>query len=323
MPVTRPLLLVVPVLLAAAAVFAPFPRTAAKAPDPTPTTPAPPTGAEVEVRCVDDSLLKVKLLEDKLELVTKYGFLQVAVADVRRIEFAHRCPPDVGEKIAAAISKLGHPDFAVRERATAELKGFRERAYPFLQKVLKHDDPEVSRRADEAARFIQAKVPAALLDPRENDVVHTEDSKFTGKLTAQSVKVLTGMFGEQRLKLADLRSLRAASGVTAEELQNAPPAPATLASFHQQYGKELTFTLTGFMPGNGQQAGVWGSDVYTIDSNLAAAAVHAGVAKPGESVAVRVRVVQSPPQFVSSFRNGVNSNAYGNYPAGGFEFVRK
>jgi hypothetical protein len=94
-------------------------------------------------------------------------------------------------------------------------------------------------------------------------------------------------------------------------------------AYQHQFGKEMVFSLTGYTPGGGQQASVWGSDIYTLDTNLAAAAVHAGVLKPGEAGAVRVRVVQSPPQFASSFRNGINSNAYGNYAAGGYEFLRK
>lgn len=323
MPVTRLLVWVAPIAMAIALFAAPIVPTTA-APEPPPSDPGRTVaGTEVEVKCVDDSTLKLKLLDEKLELVTKYGFLQVTVADIRRIDFAHRCPPDVAEKIVLTISKLGHPDFPTRERATAELKGYRERAYPFLLKALKAEDPEVSRRADEAAKAIQARVPAAQLEPREFDVVITEDSKITGKLTAQTLRVGTSMFGEQQLKLADIRSLRSAAGVAAEEVQNAPPAPANLMSFQQQFGKELAYHLTGWAPGQGQQGSVWGTDVYTLDSNLAAAAVHAGIAKPGETVTVRVRIVQSPPQFVASFRNGVNSSAYGNYPAGGYEFVRK
>lgn len=329
MPVTRslfrPLALAVPVSLATAALFAPLTRSAATAaaPDRTPPEAARTAGLDVEVKCVDDSTLKLKLLEDKLELVTKYGFLQVAVADVRRIDFAHRCPTEVAEKIALAISKLAHADFQTREQATAELKGHRERAYPFLLKTLKHDDPEVSRRADEALRFIQAKVPPALLEARDTDVVYTDDSKFTGKLTAQSLRVLTGMFGEQALKVADVRSLRTGAGVAADDFAGAVAAPATMATYQQQFGKEFVFTLTGHTAGNGQQATVWGTDVYTLDSNIAAAAVHAGLAKPGEAVAVRVRVVPSPLQYAASVRNGVNSNAYGTFASGGYEFVKR
>ena len=212
MPVTRFLVWVAPVALSAAVFLTSAHRTAA-APDPVPTEPARTTpGVEAEIKCIDESSLKIKLLDDKLELVTKYGFLQIAVADIRRIEFAHRCPADVGEKIAVAISKLGHPDFQTRERATADLKTYRERAYPFLLKNLKHDDPEVSRRADEAAKFIQARVPAAQLETKDVDVVYTEDSKFSGKLTAHTLRVSTMQFGEQQLKLADIRALRSAAG---------------------------------------------------------------------------------------------------------------
>ncbi len=325
MPVTRSLFLTIPVTLAVVTAFATIHRNAANAaPDPNPAEPARPVeGLDVEVKCVDDSTLKLKLLDDKLELVTKYGFLQIAVADVRKIDFAHRCPREVGEKIALAISRLGHADFATRERATAELKSYRERAYPFLLRLLKHEDPEVSRRADDAVKYIQAKVPAPLLEVRDFDVIHTEDSRLTGKLTPQSLRVMTAMFGEQSLKVADLRTLRSAVGLAAEEFQNAPTAPATLVAYQNQYGKEMVFTVTGFTPTNGQNANVWGSDVYTLDSNLGAAAVHAGLAKPGETAAVRVRIAASPPQFQSSFRNGINSTAYGNFPSGAFVFVSK
>ncbi|MFO0826064.1 MAG: LCCL domain-containing protein [Gemmataceae bacterium] len=328
MPITRSLLLAVPVSVATAALFAPFHRTIATAAAPDRNPPetvrtATTNGPEVEVKCVDESTLKLKLLDDKLELVTKYGFLQIPVADVRRIEFAHRCPTDVAEKIALAISKLGHSDFQIREQASAELKNQRERAYPFLLRSLKHDDPEVSRRADEALRYIQARVPANLLEARDCDVVYTDDSKFTGKLAPQTLRVLTGMFGEQSLKVADLRSLRSGNGTVIDDGTQAAAAPVTLATYQQQYGKELVFAVTGHIPNNGQQANVWGTDVYTLDSNLGAAAVHAGIVKPGEVVAVRVRIMQSPPQYTASFRNGVNSNAYGNFASGAFEFVRR
>jgi len=324
MPITRSLVCVFPVALLAAFQIGSVRRAGAAAPDPTVPEPArSAAGLDAEVKCIDDSTLKLRLLDEKLELVTKYGFLQIAVTDIRRIEFAQRCPPDVAERIAVAISKLGHPDFQVRERATADLKAFRERACPYLLKATKSDDPEIGRRADEALKHIQGRVPAAQLEPRDNDVVYTDDSKISGKLTAQSLRVHTAPFGEQTLKLADMRSLRAGTGSVGEDAQSWPTAPATLMTYQQQYGKELAFTLTGFAAGGGQQASVWGTDVYTLDSHFAAAAVHAGVVKPGETAVVRVRIIHSPPQFASSFRNGLTTTAYGVYNAGAFEFVRK
>src|SRR5207253_3212249 len=143
-------------------------------------------------------------------------------------------------------------------------------------KALKHSDPEVGRRAEEGIKYLQQKVPAGQLDPREYDVIHTEDSKITGKLTTAHLRVLTFQFGELQLRLADVRMLRSGSGMAVEEVATAAPAPANLMAYQNQFGKELTFTVTGYQPGAGQSAGLWGTDVYTLDSNLSAAAVHSG-----------------------------------------------
>jgi hypothetical protein len=277
---------------------------------------------EVEVRFIDDSSMKLKILDIQLELATKYGSLQIPVTDIRRIEFATRTPPDVSERISNAIGNLGHPDFQIREQATAELKGYRERAYGPLLKATKNTDPEVSRRADDALRFIQTRVPPAQLEARDWDVVHTEDSKITGRLSAVTLRVYTFQFGEQQVKVADIRSIRSASGIAAEEVASAAPAPANMSGFQNQFGKEMTYTVTGAQPGT-QGTGIWGTDIYTLDSSVAAAAVHAGLLQPGQTAVLRVRIVPSPPQFVGSQRNGMGSSGYGNYPAGGFEFVRK
>jgi hypothetical protein len=284
---------------------------------PAPSAPGkPPTGAPVEVRYTDDSNMKLKLLDEKLELVTKHGVLRIAAADVRRIEFASRVPADVAEKVALAISRLNHSDFKVRERATEELKEYRERAYPFVLKALKSEDPEVNRRADEIATFIRSKVPAALLEVRESDVVYTDDSKNTGRLTAEYLRVDTYQFGELRLKLHDVHSLRAGPAGPPEDRIAALPGPATLAQYQNQPGKVIAFTVQGAATGT-----LYGTEVYTLDSSLAAAVVHAGLATPGETVTIRVRIIATVPQFNAGTRNGISSHGYGQYP--GFEFVRR
>ena len=197
------------------------------------------------------------------------------------------------------------PDFRAREPRDRRSEIVPQRRLP----PSPQSDEERRSRNQPARRggdegLVQARVPAGQLEPRENDVVYTDESKFSGKLTAQALRVNTSQFGDQQLKLADMRTLRSGAGVVAEELQNSPTAPANLMAFQQQYGKEMSFTVVGFTATGGQQASMWGTDVYTLDSHFAAAAVHAGVVKPGESAAVRVRIIQSPPQFVSSFRNG-------------------
>ena len=58
---------------------------------------------------------------------------------------------------------------------------------------------------------------------------------------------------------------------------------------------------------------VWGTDVYTGDSMLGTAAVHAGALKPGETGVVRVRVKPPLTHYQGSFRNGVTSHDFGRY----------
>jgi len=314
---TRPRFWIAPVGLSIALLVAPV----AAAPEP-PASPAPPkaTGpAEVEVKYIDDSSMKLKLIDETIELVTKHGTLKIATTDIRRIEFATRVPTDVAEKVNAAIGKLGHSDFKTRENATEELKGYRERAYAAVVKAKKSSDPEVARRAEEIAKHIQGKVPAALLEQREFDVVHTDDSKITGKLSAESIRVSTFQFGEQKLKLTDMRSIKLPG--PAEEVLVGLPAPQNMLTYQNQFGKELAFSVTGAQPGaNGS---VWGTDVYTLDSHFQSAVVHAGLAKSGETAVVRVRIIQSPPQYNGSTRNGITTTAYGAFPAGAFEFIRR
>lgn len=89
----------------------------------------------------------------------------------------------------------------------------------------------------------------------------------------------------------------------------AAPDPGNLVGLHTQIGKSFLFDVTGATDG-----AVWGTDVYTSDSTLAVAAFHAGKVRPGERKMVRVSIVQPPPGFQGSTRNGVSSAAYGPYP---------
>jgi hypothetical protein len=305
---------------------------------PGPRGDSPPlTGPEVEVRCVDGSTLRLRVLDDKLELATRHGTLHIATADVRRIEFASRIPPADVEKIADALTGLKSGEFKVREKAAGDLTALRSRAYPAVLKATEDSDPEVAARAKAVAAAIRRKVPAEFLKSVDQDVVYTEDSKIAGKLTATTLRVDTLQFGEQRLRLADVRTLGPESAI--DPFANVPAAPPSLIGYSNQFGKELTFRVYGgaaaaqapvilgpgargavMLQGGG---GVWGTDVYTLDSSLWEAAVHAGVVEPGKTAVVHIRIVQSPAQFTGSTRNGVPSQGYGFYNGGAFEFVTK
>src|SRR5262249_36255524 len=89
-------------------------------------------------------------------------------------------------------------------------------------------------------------------------------------------------------------------------VQGAVQNPATLAGLQNQVGRTYDFQVTGSTRGS-----VWGTGVYTADSSLAAAAVHAGVLRSGETGIVRVRMVAGRAGYQGSTRNGVRSGSWG------------
>jgi hypothetical protein len=81
--------------------------------------------------------------------------------------------------------------------------------------------------------------------------------------------------------------------------------PGTLVGFRGQNGKTLLIEITGQNTGE-----VWGTHVYTDDSVLATAAVHAGIVKLGEKAVVKVTILPGAQQYRGSERNGVASSDY-------------
>ena len=143
----------------------------------------------------------------------------------------------------------------------------------------------------------------------EFDTVVTNDSKFTGKITTPSLKAKSASLGEMTLKLADLALLTSGPTMDERELANARPAPNSMTELQQEIGKTFVFKVTG-----AAGATLWGTEMYTLDSGLAAAAVHMGVLKAGQTGYVKVTILGPSVNFVGSTRNGITSNPYQTYP---------
>ncbi len=85
---------------------------------------------------------------------------------------------------------------------------------------------------------------------------------------------------------------------------------ATAAALTGDVGK--TFTLT-CSPG-GTIHSVWGSDIYTADSSICTAAVHAGLITQEKGGTVTIELRAGRAVYGSSQRNGVTTASYGGYP---------
>ena len=180
----------------------------------------------VEARFADDSVLKLLLKDEKVEIVTPYGKLLVPVADIQRIEFATRLSEADQKRIPVLIAKLGSQEFSERDAATAELLKLGAKAYPALLEAATSKDAEVVRRASDLVDKIREMVPAENLEVRPRDVIQTADSKIAGRITTTSLKATTSQFGEVTVKLVDMRNLLAGSARRGEGGSHCGPGAA-------------------------------------------------------------------------------------------------
>ncbi len=88
-------------------------------------------------------------------------------------------------------------------------------------------------------------------------------------------------------------------------------APPNLLGLEAKAGQVLVFRVTGAAQGS-----VWGSDIYTDDSSIAAAAVHSGVLRPGETGTLMLTLQAGNESYPAVLRNGIASMNFGAWDRG-------
>jgi hypothetical protein len=101
----------------------------------------------------------------------------------------------------------------------------------------------------------------------------------------------------------------AAQPAQAQRVLGLGPAEG-VAELAKQVGKRFSFVCPAT---DGKNASVYGTDVYTADSAVCAAAIHASVLKPMESGAVTLVIGSGAESFQSTTRNGVTTRSYGRW----------
>jgi serine/threonine protein kinase len=86
-----------------------------------------------------------------------------------------------------------------------------------------------------------------------------------------------------------------------------------LMGFRRHQGESFHLDVTGLEPGPFPP--LWGTDVYSDDSLLEVAVVHAGILRPGQRGVVKVTILPGRDSYQGSTRNGITSADYG--PWGG------
>jgi hypothetical protein len=167
-----------------------------------------------------------------------------------------------------------------------------------------------------AAEPIRSQLPAEVLtmlqrfETQSAEIQHVADRKI-GMLRGQLIETLKPMQDAytRQAKLDEAVAIRDCIRVLNEGGLQAQPDPGTVANCDAAVGAVRFFRVTGRMEGP-----VWGTDVYTTDSLLASAAVHAGAIKNQKTGIVKVTILPGQQSYQGTVRNGVASQPWQSYP---------
>ncbi|MFI5378978.1 MAG: LCCL domain-containing protein [Tepidisphaerales bacterium] len=214
--------------------------------------------------------------------------------------------PRTGLLVAALLTILNVPAWSQ--------KAPDDPAAPWQQRVRVEQDRALAERTEtalpDAAREVVERFERQSAEAREQ---FEKESQRQRARTIERLETLADTYAANGLvrEAAAVRNVIKriqAEGRTAELFGPAGgvlPDPGNLAGFRDRAGQTFSFRVTGSVDGM-----VWGSDLYTDDSSVATAAVHAGLVKPGEQAVVKVRIVEGAQSYEATTRNGVTTNPY-------------
>jgi RNA polymerase sigma factor (sigma-70 family) len=146
---------------------------------------------------------------------------------------------------------------------------------------------------------------------KKEDAIRKEAEQRIRQMRAQLYTKLRGL-QDKYTRAGDLDravSLRDQARRLEASIVDAKPDPGALTAFRGQNGKSFVFTVVGRTDST-----IWGDGIYTDDSALAVAAVHAGLVRPGQAGVVKVTIEEGKPGYEGSTRNGVTSQPYQVFP---------
>lgn len=174
------------------------------------------------------------------------------------------------------------------------------------QDELPPDARKLVEAHEKAAEGILNKAEAQLKKAQEESDKAREEVRQRKAKLIEALEALAA-----RLEKEGKKEQAAAIAERAEELKTgriagAQPDPGSPGALRGQNGKEIVYDVTGKANGGA----IWGTDIYTDDSTIAVAAVHAGILKDGERGAVKVTILAGEQMYQGTTRNGVTTSPY-------------
>lgn len=215
---------------------------------------------------------------------------------------AHTVPPTVGSLIRHL---RGQDDFVVRVRVTGDTSGVVWGSNPYT------DDSDIGTAAVHAGLAQPGKAADVVLR------ISGPGDQFHG---SRRHEVQTSDYGPWDGSF---------TLTPADDFPDVPYLlPAPLSQYRGDYPADVDVRLSQFVPAELQSAGmtvvthltghpggsVWGSGMYTADSSLPAAALHAGVLRDGETGFVKIVLKPGRTNYQSTTRHGITTSSWQDYP---------
>jgi hypothetical protein len=163
---------------------------------------------DVEVRFHDGSVVRMTVLQDSLEIATKFGKLAVPAKDILKIEFGVHLADGMGKKIEELVKDLGSNAFHEREAAGKALVAYGPKSYAALVAAARSKDQEVSQRAQALLKNLREQFSAEQLQVRENDLIQTTEFPIIGRVITPTLRTRTAYFGEMEVQLVQVQAIR-------------------------------------------------------------------------------------------------------------------
>jgi hypothetical protein len=189
------------------------------------------------------------------------------------------------------------------------------------RELIAHTEATIADIRDRAARQVnairdEAERECAAIRERAEAAIAQVEHGVTRELAplvrelVSSLRLLQEHYARQG-KLDEALAIRARVRQLRSDLLGVQPDPGNLTGFGPgDIGRVVLIDVVGRNEGS-----VWGSDLYTADSRLCAAAVHAGALREGERGLVRVTLLDGEGVFFQgSTRHGVQTYDYATYP---------
>ena len=273
-----------------------------------------------EARLNDGKIVKLKLLEAALTLDTGLGILKFPTGDVKRIEFGIRVNEADSKAIAAALSDLIGGTTRQRESAKDALSEIGPKAIPAVVRALASAPKDAKSHLIQVRDRLQAQRPEKERDEelRDRDRVLTADgSVFLGTLGPESIRVKVGD-EEKAFRFSEWKVLAFGNAEIEEKIEIVTLQNGIYGLAQTHLNKVVGVEVTGRL-----NSSVWGTGSYTTDSDLATAAVHAGVLAINETGIVKIKIKADVGGYTGSTANGVTSGNWGPYQGGSYEILGK